>query len=72
MTSYQDVATSTATGSNGVAYRYRRVSSHLLVGLLPDTTVKIYADAGPGFLFQHHDEFGADVTAFLDADRETV
>ena len=34
--------------------------------------MKIYPDAGHGFLFQHHDEFGADVTAFLDADRETV
>ena len=27
---------------------------------------------GHDFLCQHHDEFAADVTAFLDADRETV
>lgn len=40
--------------------------SHLLGGLLPDAAVKIYPDAGHGFLFQHHAEFGADVTAFLD------
>jgi pimeloyl-ACP methyl ester carboxylesterase len=40
--------------------------SHLLGGLIPDATVKIYPDAGHGFLFQHHDEFGGDVNAFLD------
>ncbi|WP_404713828.1 alpha/beta fold hydrolase [Sphingomonas sp. MMS24-J13] len=40
--------------------------SHLLGGLIPDATVKIYPDAGHGFLFQHHTEFGADVNAFLD------
>jgi pimeloyl-ACP methyl ester carboxylesterase len=39
--------------------------SHLIAGLLPRATVKIYPDAAHGFLFQHHDEFAADVTAFL-------
>ncbi|USU06569.1 alpha/beta hydrolase [Sphingomonadaceae bacterium OTU29LAMAA1] len=40
--------------------------THLLGGLIPDATVKIYPDAGHGFLFQHHREFGEDVTGFLD------
>ena len=40
--------------------------SHILGGLIPDATVKIYPDAAHGFLFQHHAAFGADVTAFLD------
>ncbi|MBB4097983.1 alpha/beta fold hydrolase [Sphingomonas kyeonggiensis] len=39
--------------------------SHLLGGLIPDAIVKIYPDAGHGFLFQHHAEFSADVNAFL-------
>jgi pimeloyl-ACP methyl ester carboxylesterase len=39
--------------------------SHLLAGLIPDATVKIYPDAAHGFLFQHHAEFSADVTDFL-------
>jgi pimeloyl-ACP methyl ester carboxylesterase len=39
--------------------------SHLLGGLIPDATVKIYPDAAHGFLFQHHAEFAADVTDFL-------
>lgn len=42
--------------------------SHLLAGLLPDATVKIYPDAAHGFLFQHHAEFAADVIAFLSED----
>jgi pimeloyl-ACP methyl ester carboxylesterase len=40
--------------------------THLLGGLLPDAKVKIYPDAAHGFLFQHHDEFAADVAHFLD------
>jgi pimeloyl-ACP methyl ester carboxylesterase len=40
--------------------------SHLLAGLLPDARVKIYPDAAHGFLFQHHEEFAADVHAFLE------
>jgi pimeloyl-ACP methyl ester carboxylesterase len=40
--------------------------SHLIAGLLPHATVKIYPDAAHGFLFQHHAEFAADVTGFLD------
>ncbi len=39
--------------------------SHLIAGLLPDATVKIYPDAAHGFLFQYHTEFTADVTDFL-------
>jgi pimeloyl-ACP methyl ester carboxylesterase len=39
--------------------------SHLLAGLLPDARVKIYPDSAHGFLFQHHQEFAADVHAFL-------
>jgi pimeloyl-ACP methyl ester carboxylesterase len=39
--------------------------SHLIAGLLPNATVKIYPDAAHGFLFQHHAEFAADVTGFL-------
>ena len=40
--------------------------SHLIAGLLPHATVKIYPDAAHGFLFQHHAEFAGDVTEFLD------
>src|SRR6266705_7054616 len=40
--------------------------SHLLAGLLPDARVKIYPDSAHGFLFQHHGEFAADVSAFLE------
>jgi pimeloyl-ACP methyl ester carboxylesterase len=40
--------------------------SHLLAGLLPDARLSIYPDAAHGFLFQHHDDFSADVHAFLD------
>lgn len=39
--------------------------SHLMAGLIPDSKVKIYPDAGHGFLFQHHAEFAADVNRFL-------
>ncbi|MCL6670113.1 alpha/beta fold hydrolase [Streptomyces panaciradicis] len=38
---------------------------HLLAGLLPNAQVKIYPDAGHGFLFQHHRQFAQDVTTFL-------
>lgn len=41
--------------------------THLLGGLIPNAEVKIYPDAGHGFLWQHHTEFGADVKAFLSA-----
>jgi pimeloyl-ACP methyl ester carboxylesterase len=43
--------------------------SHLLAGLLPDARVKIYPDSAHGFLFQHHEEFAADVHAFLEEAR---
>jgi pimeloyl-ACP methyl ester carboxylesterase len=39
--------------------------SYLLAGLLPNARVTIYPDSAHGFLFQHHDEFAADVHAFL-------
>src|SRR5215471_13385498 len=41
--------------------------SYLLAGLIPHARVKIYPDAAHGFLFQHHEEFAADVNGFLDA-----
>jgi pimeloyl-ACP methyl ester carboxylesterase len=40
--------------------------SHLLAGLLPNARVALYPDAAHGFLFQHHEQFAADVGAFLD------
>jgi pimeloyl-ACP methyl ester carboxylesterase len=40
--------------------------SYLLAGLIPQARPKIYPDAAHGFLFQHHAEFAADVTEFLD------
>jgi pimeloyl-ACP methyl ester carboxylesterase len=40
--------------------------SHLLTGLIPQAALKIYPDSAHGFLFQHHAEFAADVTKFLD------
>jgi pimeloyl-ACP methyl ester carboxylesterase len=39
--------------------------SHLLAGLLPNARLTIYPDSAHGFLFQHHEEFAADVHAFL-------
>ena len=39
--------------------------SYLLAGLIPHAEVKIYPDSAHGFLFQHHAEFAADVSAFL-------
>ena len=40
--------------------------SHLLAGLLPDARITIYPDSAHGFLFQHHEQFAADVHAFLE------
>ena len=40
--------------------------SHLLAGLLPDARLKLYPDSAHGFLFQHHEEFAADLHAFLE------
>jgi pimeloyl-ACP methyl ester carboxylesterase len=39
--------------------------SYLLAGLIPQAVLKIYPDSAHGFLFQHHAEFAADVSAFL-------
>ena len=39
--------------------------SHLLTGLLPNARVTIYPNSAHGFLFQHYEEFAADVNAFL-------
>jgi pimeloyl-ACP methyl ester carboxylesterase len=41
--------------------------THLLGALIPDAQVRIYPDAGHGFLFQYHAQFAADVNAFLNA-----
>jgi len=41
--------------------------SHLLAGLIPRASLKIYPDSAHGFLFQHHAEFAADVDTFLTA-----
>jgi pimeloyl-ACP methyl ester carboxylesterase len=41
--------------------------SYLLAGLIPDSQLKIYPDSAHGFLWQHHEEFAADVSAFLGA-----
>ena len=46
--------------------------SHLLAGLIPQARVKIYPDSAPGFLFQHHADFAADVEAFLSASAVAV
>jgi pimeloyl-ACP methyl ester carboxylesterase len=40
-------------------------NTHILGGLLPDARVRIYPDAGHGFLFQYPDEFAGDVADFL-------
>jgi len=40
--------------------------SYLLAGLLPDARLKLDPDSAHGFLFQHHEEFAADVHAFLE------
>lgn len=42
--------------------------SHLIAGLVPNAAIKIYPDSAHGFLFQHHEQFAADVLAFLDED----
>ena len=39
--------------------------SYLLAGLIPQAAVKIYPDSAHGFLFQHHEQFAADVEDFL-------
>jgi pimeloyl-ACP methyl ester carboxylesterase len=45
-------------------------NSHLLAARLPDARLRIYPDAGHGFLFQYPREFAAEVQAFLaDQDR---
>ena len=40
--------------------------SYLLAGLLPNARLTIYPDSAHGFLFQHHEQFAADVRAFLE------
>lgn len=39
--------------------------SYLIAGLVPQARLKMYPDSAHGFLFQYHDEFAADVDAFL-------
>jgi pimeloyl-ACP methyl ester carboxylesterase len=41
--------------------------SYLLAGFIPQAHVKLYPNSAHGFLFQHHQEFAADVADFLDA-----
>ena len=41
--------------------------SHLTASLIPDAFVKLYPDSAHGFLFQHAQEFAADVNKFLDS-----
>lgn len=41
------------------------VNSYLLAGHLPNAKLSIYPDANHGFLFQHPQEFAAEVNAFL-------
>jgi pimeloyl-ACP methyl ester carboxylesterase len=41
--------------------------SYLLTGLLPNARLEIYPDAAHGFLFQHAEEFSADVIEFFDS-----
>jgi pimeloyl-ACP methyl ester carboxylesterase len=40
-------------------------NTHLLAARLPDARLRIYSDAGHGFLFQYPREFAAEVQAFL-------
>jgi pimeloyl-ACP methyl ester carboxylesterase len=40
-------------------------NSHLLAASLPDSQLRIYPDAGHGFLFQYPDDFAAAVHTFL-------
>jgi pimeloyl-ACP methyl ester carboxylesterase len=40
-------------------------NTHLLADWLPDAQLKIYPDAGAGFLFQYPAEFAGQVDAFL-------
>lgn len=40
-------------------------NTHLLAERLPDAKLRIYPDAGHGFLFQYPAEFAAEVDAFL-------
>ncbi len=39
--------------------------SCLIAGFVPQARLKIYPDSAHGFLFQHHNEFAADVDTFL-------
>jgi pimeloyl-ACP methyl ester carboxylesterase len=42
--------------------------SHLMAGLIPDARIRIYPDAGHGFLFQYPAEVAVEVNAFLTDD----
>lgn len=39
--------------------------SYIMAGLIPNAQIKIYSDAAHGFLWQHNQEFAADVNSFL-------
>jgi pimeloyl-ACP methyl ester carboxylesterase len=42
--------------------------SHVLAGLIPDASIRIYPDAAHASLFQYPEQVAADMVAFLDAD----
>lgn len=42
-------------------------ASYILAGLIPESTIKIYADSSHGSIFQHADQAAADTIAFLSA-----
>jgi pimeloyl-ACP methyl ester carboxylesterase len=52
-----------ANGDNDLMVPTR--NSHLLARHLPESQLRIYPDAGHGFLFQYAAEFAVDVNAFL-------
>lgn len=41
------------------------VNTHLLAQHIPNSTLSIYSDAGHAFLFQHPEQFAAEVSTFL-------
>ena len=48
------------------------VATYQMSQRLPNATIIVYSDAGHGFLFQHHREFGGQVVGFLGAPDESL
>jgi pimeloyl-ACP methyl ester carboxylesterase len=46
------------------------VAGHLMARVIPDAPIRIYADAGHGFLFVHPAEVAADINAFLPTEQK--